>query len=97
MTSKLAVAEPKTLKSIITNHNKTILNKSETLSTKNGPVWIKTYAYYVNGECQAKNIICQASLNSSKLNYDKKYYKSNCETAFKKVFANHKKSFNNEQ
>ena len=31
-----------------------------------------------------------------KLN-DKKYYKCSCETAFKKRFANHKKSFNNER
>ena len=39
----------------------------------------------------------EASLNSNKRNYDEKYYKGSCKTTFKKQFANHKKSFNNEQ
>ena len=29
--------------------------------------------------------------------YDKKCYKGSCETTFKKRFANHRKSFNNDQ
>ena len=36
-------------------------------------------------------------MNSNKLNYEEKYYKGSCETTFKKQFANHKKSFNNDQ
>ena len=36
-------------------------------------------------------------MNSNKFNYDEKYYEGSCETTFKKRFANHKKSFNNEQ
>ena len=45
----------------------------------------------------SRNIIYQASLNSNKLNCGEKYYKGSCETTFKKRFANHKKSFINEQ
>ena len=82
----------KNIKYIIANHNKTILNESDT-SNKKKCNYIYKSTCSLNGEFQVKNIIYQASLNSNKLNYDEKYYKGSC----KNRFADHKKSFNNDQ
>ena len=72
-----------------------ILDESETSNKKKcNCIYKNTCPLYE--ECQAENIIYQASLNSNKLNYDKKYYKGSSETTFKKGFANHKKLFNND-
>ena len=61
ITSQLAIAAPKnTMKSIITNHNKTILDKSQTLYKKNLNC-INKNTCPLNEECQADNIIYQAS------------------------------------
>ena len=61
ITSQLAIAAPKnTMKSIITNHNKTILDKSQTLYKKNLHC-INKNTCPLNEECQADNIIYQAS------------------------------------
>ena len=38
-----------------------------------------------------------SSQHELKLNYYEKYYRGSCETTFKKQFANHKESFDNEQ
>ena len=65
---KFSYSCTKIIKSIITNHNKTIVNNSETLNKKNTTVLLKTHAH---------------SLNSNRLNYDEKYYKDSCETTFK--------------
>ena len=75
----------------ISNHNKTIPNKSETLN-KIKCNCINKNARRVNGDYQAKNIIYQASLKSNKLNYDEKYYIGSCETTLKKRFANQKRN-----
>ena len=93
---KVSYSYIKNIKSIIPNHNKTILNESETSNKKKCNCIYKNTCP-LNGECQAENIIYQASLNSNKLNYDEKYYKGSWETTSKKRFANHKKSFNNDQ
>ena len=84
------------IKTIITNHNKTFLNGSET-SNKKKCNFIYKNTCPLNGECQSESIIYQASLNSNKLNYDEKCYKGSCEITFKKRFANHKKSLNNDK
>ena len=61
MTSQLAIAAPKhTMKSIITNHNKTILDKNQTLYKKNFNC-INKNTCPLNEECQVDNIIYQAS------------------------------------
>ena len=73
-----------------------ILNKRETLNKKKCNC-INKNTCPLNGECQAENIIDEASLNSNKLNYEEKHCKGSCETSFKKRFGNHKKSFNNDQ
>ena len=93
---KVSYSGTKNIKSIITNQNKTILNESET-SNKKKCNCICKQTYPLEGERQTENIIYQASLNSNKLNYDEKYYKSSCETTFKKRFVSHKKSFNKDQ
>ena len=73
-----------------------IFNKRETLNkTKQNS--IKKNTCPLNAECPAENVIYQASLNSNKLDYNKKYYKGSCETIFRKQFANHKQLANNEQ
>ena len=85
---KVNCSRTKNIKSIISNSNKMILNKRETLNKKNAVVLIKTHP---TNECEAENITYQASLNSNELNYDAEHYKDNCETNFKKQFAPHKK------
>ena len=61
----------KNINSIITNHNKMILAKSET-SNKEKCNCIYKNTCSLKGECQAKSFIYQASLNSNELNYDEK-------------------------
>ena len=83
---KVSYSCTKKIKSIITNHNKMILNESETSN------WKKCNSIYknacpLNGECQTENIIYSASLNSNKLNYDKKYHTGSCETTFRKTIC----------
>ena len=80
----------KNIKSIISNPNKLIHNKSETLNKKKCNC-INKNTRPLSRECQSKNVIYQASLNSDKLNYGEKYYKCSCEITFKKRFVNHKK------
>ena len=58
-----------------------ILNKSETLNKKKCNS-VNKNTWKLNEECQATNNIYQASLNSNKINYDEKYYKSSCDTTF---------------
>ena len=68
-----------------------IHNKSETLNKKKCNC-INKSTRPLSRECQSKNVIYQASLNSDKLNYGEKYYKCSCEITFKKRFVNHKKN-----
>ena len=80
ITSQLAIAAPKnTMKSIITNHNKTILDKSQTLYKKNLNC-INKNTCPLNEECQADNIIYQAS----EIPFKKRFAKH------KKSFSNEK-------
>ena len=75
----------KNIKSIITDGNKTVLNKSET-SNKKKCKCINKDPCPLSRECQAENIIYQASLNSSKLNYEEKYHKAVVKPLLKNVF-----------
>ena len=93
---KVSYSCTRNIKSTIINHNKTILGESEISNKKKCNCFYKNTCS-LSGEFQAENINYEAGLNSNKLNYDEKYYKSNCETTFKKRFVNHKKSFNNDQ
>ena len=93
ITSQLAIAAPKnTMKSIITNHNKTILDKSQTLYKKNLNC-INKNTCPLNEECQADNIIYQASeipfkkrFAKHKKSFSNKQYKN--ETKFSKEVWN---------
>ena len=93
---KVSYSTTKNIKSIITNHNETIVDNSETLNKKKYDRIIKNTCP-LKGECQAENILYQVSLNSNRLNYDEKYYNGSCETTFKIRFANKKNPFKNEQ
>ena len=66
---KVSYSCTKNKKSIFANRNKTILDESETSNKKKCNCIYKNICS-LNGECQAGNIIYQASLNSNKRNYD---------------------------
>ena len=51
----------------------------------------------MTGACLTENILYYARISSDKEIYKPKLYKGICETTFKKRYANHKKSFNEEK
>ena len=93
---KISYSCTKNMKTIISNHNKSILNKSENPNQKTCNCINKNNCP-LNGECQADNIIYQATINSNKPNYEPQNYIGLAETNFKKRYANHKKSFNHQK
>ena len=48
----------------------------------------------LNGNCQAENIVCEATITCNERTYDEKIYIGIAETTFKKRYGNHKRSFN---
>ena len=48
----------------------------------------------LNGNCQAENIVCEATITSNEQNYSENIYIGTAETTFKKRYSNHKGSFN---
>ena len=51
----------------------------------------------IRGTCLNENILYYAKKSCGNERYKPKLYKGICETAFKKLYANHKKSFNVEK
>ena len=78
--------------SIISSHNKNILNTAQTTEQKQCNC-INNKLCPLNNKCLSKNIIYQAKISSSSINSKEKIYIGVSETKFKLRYANHKKSF----
>ena len=48
----------------------------------------------LNGNCQAENILYEATITCNEQNYNQHIYIGIAETKFKKRYSNHKRSFN---
>ena len=81
------------IKSKINTHNKKILNKPVNQNTRKYNC-INKYTCPLNGNCLLKNILCIATIKFDQKNYQPRNYKGISENAFKKRYANHKRSFN---
>ena len=82
------------IKAIINGHNKKVLNnQSQTTNIKCN--CLQKNECPLNGLCQTKNVIYEATVSSNDPFYKPQKYIGLSETTFKKRFANHKKSFKN--
>ena len=81
------------IRSKIKGHNKQILQPKPTEPKKLCNCLVKEDCP-MNGLCLTSSILYQATIKSSDSEYGQKRCKGICETTFKKLYANHKKSFN---
>ena len=89
---KISYSCMKNVGSIISSHNKNILNTAQTTEQKQCNC-INNKLCPLNNKCLSKNIIYQAKISSSSINSKEKIYIGVSETKFKLRYANHKKSF----
>ena len=94
---KVSYSCTKNMKSIINNHNSTILKKVTTPTDKKTCNCIKKDECPLNEYCLTENVIYKASITSTETNYEPKVYIGLAETTFKKRYANHKKSMNHKK
>ena len=82
------------MKNIINTHNKKIIDpqKDNTARTCN---CIRKHQYPVNEKYLTNNVLYKASITPNEENPKTKIYYGVCETTFKRRYANHKKTFNN--
>ena len=82
------------MKNIINTHNKKIINppKYNIPRTCN---CIRKHQRPLNEKCLTNNVQYKASITPNEENPKTKIYYDDCETAFKRKYANHKKTFNN--
>ena len=77
----------------INGHNKKILQPKPAEPQKLCNCLVKEDCL-LNGLCLKSSILYLATIKCSDSKYKQKRYKGICETTFKKLYANHKKSFN---
>ena len=82
------------MKNIINSHSKKIINppKDNIARTCN---CIRKHQCPLNEKCLTNNVLYKASITPNEENPKTKIYYGVCETAFKRRYANHKKTFNN--
>ena len=82
------------MKNIINMHNKKIINppKDNTARTCN---CIRKHQFPLNEKCLTNTVPYKASITSNEENPKTKIYYGVCETAFKRRYVKHKKTFNN--
>lgn len=81
------------MKSVINNHNKTILEKQENPERTGN--CLQKDSCLLSNECLETNIVSEATVTSNKPNYVPRTYMT--EPIFKARFANHKKAFNHQR
>ena len=84
----------KNIKSIINNHNKSVLKQNINKNQQQKCNCTKKDQCPLNGECLTSNIVYEANVTSKENKTQSKLYIGVSETPFKKRYANHKKSFN---
>ena len=79
------------MKNIINTHKKINLPKDNIARTCN---CIRKHQCPLNKKCLTSNVLYKTSITSNEENPKTKIYYGVCETAFKRRYANHKKTFN---
>ena len=86
---------------VINSHNKKVLGENEQLQLQRGGCNCQRGEYRgncpLNGECQTKNVLYEATINSTLANYGEKKYKGITYNEFKTRLANHEKAFRNKE
>ena len=92
-TVKVSYSCTKNMKGYITSHNSKILNDRKEEENGRKCNCLNKQLCPVNGECLTGNVIYEARVVSDDPAYTEKVYIGLSEPAFKKRYANHKKSF----
>ena len=92
---KIAYSCTKSMKTIITNHNKNILGKKPSINKSNCNCRNKE-ACLLKGQRQIGEVVYESSLSSNQTNCKEKYYFGITEESFKGRLYNHNLSFRNE-
>ena len=82
------------IKSIITAHNRKILNNKEPDTAKKQCNCWDRKKCPLNEKCLTNQIVYQANINSDLEDYKENIYKGLCEKTFKLRYAEHKNTFN---
>ena len=93
-TVKFSYSCTKSIKSIINYHNKNVLHQNRPCPNKQKCNCIKKELCPLNGNCQAENIVYEATITCNERTYGENIYVGTAETTFKKRYSNHKRSFN---
>ena len=81
-------------KLIISIHNKNVLHQNRPCQNEQKCNSIKKELFPLNGNCQAENIVYEATITCSEQTYGESIYLGIAETTFKKRYSNHKRSLN---
>ena len=84
----------KNIKSIINSHNKRILHQTRPCPSEKKCNCIKKELCPLNRNCQAENIVYEATITCNEQIYGENIYIGIAETTFKKRYTNHKRLFN---
>ena len=75
-------------------HNKKVLHQNRTCPNERKCNCIRKELCPLNGNCQAENILYEATITCNERTYGENIYIGIAETTFKKRYSNHKRSFN---
>ena len=92
---KVSYSCTKSMKTIITNHNKNILGKKPSINKSHCNCRNKE-AYPLNGQRQIGEVVYESTLSSNQPNYKEKKYFGIAEESFKGRLYNHSLSFRND-
>ena len=93
-TVKVSYSCTKNIKSIINCHNKKVLHQNRPCPNERKCNCIRKELCPLNGNCQAENIVYEATITCNERTYGENIYIGIAETTFKKRYSNHKRSFN---
>ena len=93
-TVKVSYSCTKNIKSIINCHNEKVLHQNQPHPNERKCNGIRKELCPQNGNCQARNIVYEATITCSERSYNENIYIGVAETTFKKRYSNHKRSFN---
>ena len=92
---KVSYSCTKSMKTLITNHNKNILGKKPSINKSHCNCRNKE-ACPLNGQCQIGEVVYESTLSSNQPNYKEKKYFGIAEESFKGRLYNHSLSFRND-
>ena len=93
-TLKVSYNCTKNIKSIINSHNKRVLHQNRPCPNEQKCNCIEKDLCTLNGNCQARNIVCEGTITCNEQTYGENIYIGTAEITFKKRYSNHKRSFN---